>query len=259
MRQGTGGRRTEDLCQQPHDQDQCIYAQPVERVMRPGGLRLTWRLTESCVFARGAKVVDIGCGTGVTVEYLRDVCGLCATGVDISEVRLQQGMARSAGLPLIRADGEALPFASGSLDGVLAECSLSVMRDTGRVLAEMNRILVPGGKLAITDIYMREEDGIIPAGDGRNTGCISGIRTYGELRRILEDKDFSLKVWEDQSACLKEYIACFIMEHGSVEALWRCVDMRQSPNMLSRQAMKRKLGYFLLVAEKNTAETACAD
>lgn len=233
-----------------YDREQGVIAGPPEGVLRPGGLRLTQRLIEACAFARGAKVVDVGCGTGITVEYMHNMCGLCAAGVDSSEARLQQGRERTAGLRLMRAAGEALPFSDNSVHGVLAECSLSVMQDAGRVLAEMHRILVPGGKLAVTDLYIRPRDDAAPDAE-----CISGIKNDRELTNLLEEKGFRIMLWEDQSACLKEFVARFIMEHGSAEALWQCIAKRQKDKALSPQAIKSGLGYFLLVAEKCPTET----
>lgn len=236
--------------------EQGVIANPPEGVLRPGGLRLTRRLAGVCAFVRGAKIVDVGCGTGITVEYLRDNYGLCAAGVDIAEIRLQEGRVRTAGLPLMRADGAALPFADKSVDGVLAECSLSIMRDLGKVLAEMYRILAPGGKLAITDMYMRD-DSAVRARCARNADCASGVKTYSEWTEILAEQGFCLKVWEDQSVYLKEFVARYIMEHGSTDALWQCLDQRLEDYALSRQVLKSKLGYFLLVAEKSPAKPVC--
>lgn len=205
---------------------------------RPGGLRLTRRLVECCGFAPKAKVVDIGCGAGVTVEYLQDKCGLDPVGVDISEASLQKGRERSSGLPFIRAAGDALPFAGCSVHGVLAECSLSVMEDMGRVLDEIRRILVPGGKLAVTDLYLRD-----PLHEKKKPGCITGALTKAGLLHMIEAKGFRLLFWEDHTVLLKEFVAGFIMAHGSLEELQSCMPAQQA------HAAKH-LGYCLLVAEK---------
>ena len=53
-------------------------------IFRPGGLDLTRRLAECCAFSCQSKIVDIGCGTGVTVEYLRSRYNVNAVGVDLS-------------------------------------------------------------------------------------------------------------------------------------------------------------------------------
>lgn len=193
----------------------------------PGGLALTKRVFDYCAFIPGAKVIDVGCGAGMTVEYLQNVLGLHSIGVDLSEIRLAEGKKRSPGLQLVQASGEKLPFADASFDGGIAECSMSVMKDAGAVLAEISRVLVPGGKLAITDIYLPTSD------------TLAGYMNAGQLKKMLEKRGFTIGIWEDQSACLREFVACYIMEHGSMEEFWRCVSIP-----------KKKLGYFLLVAEK---------
>lgn len=226
----------------PSENNSCLP----EGVLRPGGLKLTEQLIGTCAFLTGGKVVDVGCGTGITVEYLRDKYGFWGAGVDISATRIQQGKARTAGLRLIQAAGETLPFAGNSVDGVLAECSLSVMQDTGRVLSEIWRILKPGGKLGVTDLYFRQTSGGVPPGATTKTG----IMNHDELMEILEEKGFKRIVWDDRSACLNEFVARFIMEHGSAEMLWQCLALRQKDRELSQQTLKRGLGYFLLVAEK---------
>ncbi|HWR09025.1 DVU_1556 family methyltransferase [Sporomusa sp.] len=197
----------------------------------PGGLTLTKRVVDYAAFLPGAKVVDVGCGTGITVEYLCTVCRLQAVGVDLAESRLEQGRVRMSGLPLIQASGESLPFDDASMDGVLAECSLSVMQDSDRVLQEIHRILVGGGKLAITDLYVRNT-----AAD-----CLAGTISCKELRQRLEEIGFHITIWEDQSAYLREFVACFLMEYGSMDALWQCTSQGKNT---------KQMGYFLLVAEK---------
>ncbi|WWV70642.1 Demethylrebeccamycin-D-glucose O-methyltransferase [Sporomusa ovata DSM 2662] len=197
----------------------------------PGGLTLTRQVAKYCAFMPGAKVLDVGCGTGVTMEYLQDACGLQAVGVDVSEARLEQGRKRSPHLQFIQAAGESLPFADVSFDGVITECSLSVMQDAGTVLTEISRVLVSGGKLAITDVYLPVSD------------STAGYLNRNQLKKMLEKSGFTIVVWEDQSAFLREFIACYIMEYGSVEELWQCVSIP-----------KTKAGYFLLVAEKRQME-----
>lgn len=214
-----------------------IFAQMPEGV-RPGGITLTQQLVDYCNFQPGARIIDIGCGTGTTVEYLRNVRRLYAVGVDLSALLVEQGKERAADLQLIQSSGENIPFVDHSIEGVLAECSLSVMPNVGRVLSEINRILVPGGKLAITDLYVRD------------TSCefltsnSSGIMTYNEMIEVLLDHGFEIMIFEDQSRFLREFVASFIMEHGEMEELWQCTGIGKNDMKI------HKLGYYLLIAEK---------
>ena len=128
-------------------------------VMRPGGLALTARAVDYCAFATGTDLVDVGCGTGITVEFLRGTYGLNAIGIDPSAPILERGRQRNPDLPLLEGSGEQLPFSAGTMDGIVVECALSVMADKQKALAECNRILVPGGRLIVTDLYARAATG----------------------------------------------------------------------------------------------------
>ncbi|MBP2645483.1 MAG: Methyltransferase type 11 [Firmicutes bacterium] len=223
-----------------------IFAKMPDGVLRPGGLALTERLVDACAFSLGAQVVDLGCGTGITVEYLRSMRGLDAVGVDLADALLAQGRSRFSELPLIRADGEKLPFGDRSLDGVLAECSLSVTRDIGKVLNEIQRVLLPGGKLALTDIYIQDSDCASRVSQpGACCDCITGVMTRGQFIKVLKDAGFSVILWEDHSALLKEFVASFIMRYGSPDELWQCISVGKKAGIKAAN-----LGYCLLVAEK---------
>ncbi|MGD0826619.1 MAG: DVU_1556 family methyltransferase [Desulfobaccales bacterium] len=127
--------------------------------IRPGGLALTARAVALAAWRPGARVLDLGCGAGVALGYLRGHCGLCASGLDPSAALLGKGRSRDADLPVILAVGEDLPFADASLDGILAECSLSVAADIDRVLRECFRVLKSEGLLLIQDVFARPPEG----------------------------------------------------------------------------------------------------
>ncbi|MFZ7101145.1 MAG: DVU_1556 family methyltransferase [Peptococcaceae bacterium] len=224
----------------------------LDGVLRPGGLRLTERFMDYCDFKPKARVIDIGCGAGTTVEYLITRYGLDAVGVDLSHAALRQGKKRSPGLNLIQASAESLPFANAAFSGVLAECSLSVMEYAGGVLAEINRVLAAGGKLAVSDLYLRRGSGSVSGPLSlKAKNCVSGARTYQELKQVMENKGFKIIIWEDHSEYLKEFAARYIMEYGSLEGFWQCAPRTDDNHQAPRPPLRKsELGYFLLIAEK---------
>jgi 2-polyprenyl-3-methyl-5-hydroxy-6-metoxy-1,4-benzoquinol methylase len=97
----------------------------------------------------GRRVLDLGCGSGVLACYMARH-GAQVTGADITEhgTRLTAANAASRGLAVsvVRTDAEAMGFADASFDFVLSWGVLHHSRSTERALAEVRRVLRPGGR-----------------------------------------------------------------------------------------------------------------
>jgi SAM-dependent methyltransferase len=95
----------------------------------------------------GAHLLDLGCGSCENALWLHRDCHYL--GCDVSTVALVA--ARQWGRPglRVRADGDALPWASESLDVVLSTYALEHFHDPGRTLLEAARVLKPGGLLLL--------------------------------------------------------------------------------------------------------------
>lgn len=107
--------------------------------------------------ASGTRLVDIGCGPGTYTRRLAQRHpGLVAIGIDRSPRQLRRARdgARMAGIDNCRFElGDALgmPIADASVDAVLASRLLMVLTDPRRALAEIHRILRPGGRCFIAE------------------------------------------------------------------------------------------------------------
>ncbi|HZP68903.1 MAG TPA: class I SAM-dependent methyltransferase [Pseudolabrys sp.] len=99
---------------------------------------------------RGARVADLGCGSGVFTELLRRE-GYDAVGLDISPKLVALGRRKYPGLELIEGDAENLPFENASLDGVLLSGLVHHFPDPQRLAAEVGRVLRSGGKFVAFD------------------------------------------------------------------------------------------------------------
>lgn len=96
----------------------------------------------------GAKIVDLACGTG---DLCRDLvkAGHRPIGLDMSYGMLA---AARTSAPLVNGDALAMPFATGSVDGLTCGFALRNFRELGPMLAETARILRPGGRVALLEV-----------------------------------------------------------------------------------------------------------
>ena len=95
----------------------------------------------------GSTFLDVACGAGALVRLARKA-GVCAAGVDISEVGARVACSRVEGAVAVGA-GERLPFASASFDYVTNMGSLEHFFSPLLGVKEMARVLKPGGKAFI--------------------------------------------------------------------------------------------------------------
>jgi ubiquinone/menaquinone biosynthesis C-methylase UbiE len=221
--------------------------------IRPGGFYLTDRAMGLCALPVGAKVLDVGCGSGATVEYLKEAYRLQAVGIDPSEVQLAAGRLRNPDMPIVLARGEDLPFGAEKMDGVLAECTFSLMSDLDRTMREIYRVLKSDGRLIINDVYARNPAGIQELRQLEMESCLRGALTREALVGKLEANGFEIILWEDHTELLKQLSAKMIWTHGSMTDFWLKVSSCTiDPHQAQLAMVKAKLGYFLLIAGKKS-------
>ncbi len=102
--------------------------------------------------ARGhARALDVGCGEGRFCRMLRAE-GIDAIGIDPTEALIAEARRRDPAGDYRIGRGEALDFADGAFDLVVSYLSLIDIPDASGALAEMVRVLAPGGTLLIANL-----------------------------------------------------------------------------------------------------------
>ena len=249
-------------------------------MIRPGGEALTKKAVEIAKLPSGAKALDAGCGEGDTAALLKEHFGFKATGVDLSAKLIKKGKDRHKDLDLRQMEAEFLDFESKTFDAVFMECSLSVFRLQDDAAFEAYCVLKPGGKLIITDLYIRNPDPIavakmikeadektnrpkIEGACGENERpsfvMLDGAFVVDELLAMLEETGFVLEHFSDESGVLAGFAAQAIMGHGSLEEYFKAVvpEGEDPAAFYPCAAFRAKnLGYFLMILEKPDIEGA---
>ena len=124
----------------------------MNRVMTMG-LDVRWRgLGADAVVRPGDRVLDAACGTGdFAVACLRAGAGR-VTGLDFSERMLERARRKAPQVDWVHGDMLALPFDDGSFDAATVGFGVRNVADLELALAELRRVLRPGGRVAILEI-----------------------------------------------------------------------------------------------------------
>jgi arsenite methyltransferase len=136
----------------------------------------------------GERVVDLGSGGGIDVLLSARRVGPTgfAYGVDMTDDMLTLARANAAkagatNVEFLKGEIEAMPLPDAAVDVVISNCVINLSTDKPAVLAEMFRVLVPGGRIGISDVVA--EDHMTTADRataGSYVGCIAGALSQTE-------------------------------------------------------------------------------
>ena len=202
----------------------------IKNIKRPGGFEITNRAISFCAFRKGARLLDLGCGQGATVDHLTEQ-GFEAFGIDSnpSNICSQNN--------LIIASASTIPFSDSSINGIMMECSFNLMKDQKVALQECLRVLKPDGKLIISILYARGKTEL-------THGSLGLIETKENIMRKLEASGFCPELFEDYSDHLRTMWGQMIFDKGR--------DAFYCDLGISTEKLKEvKCGYCLIVAKKH--------
>ncbi|QDS95909.1 Arsenical resistance operon trans-acting repressor ArsD [Roseimaritima multifibrata] len=161
----------------------------------------------------GEVIVDLGCGGGMDVFLAARKVGDQGKviGIDMTEEMLARAQAGATQLGLTnvefhQATIDQLPLEDNSVDCVISNCVINLVPDKGAVFREIMRVLKPGGRVAISDIGLKQPlPEAIKESFEAYVGCISGAILMDAYRQQLEEAGFDAVTVTDTGADLNAY------------------------------------------------------
>lgn len=147
----------------------------------------------------GERVLDLGSGGGIDVLLSARRVGPTgkAYGVDMTDemlalARENAAKAEAANVEFLKGTIEAIPLPANSIDVVISNCVINLSVDKTAVFAEMARVLVPGGRIGISDVVADDALSARQRGErGDYVGCIAGALSFAEYRAGLAAAGFT--------------------------------------------------------------------
>lgn len=149
--------------------------------------------------AGGEVVLDLGSGGGIDVLLSARRVGPTgkAYGLDMTDEMLALARANAAkagatNVEFLRGEIEQIPLPAETVDVVISNCVVNLSPDKPAVLRETHRVLVPGGRIGISDVVAEDH---LSEADRRErgtwVGCIAGALSRAEYLHLLAEAGFA--------------------------------------------------------------------
>ena len=138
-----------------------VWAPAYDAVVGAAGFNTARRLSiDRLRLASGDRVLIVGAGTGLDLDFLPP--NVHVTAIDVTPAMLKhlERRAGGAGRPVTTRimDARQLAFPDSSFDAVVMHLILAVMPEPERGLREAVRVLKPGGRIAVFDKFLRDDE-----------------------------------------------------------------------------------------------------
>lgn len=146
----------------------------------------------------GEVVVDLGCGGGIDVLLAAKKVGPDgrAIGIDMTPEMIGRATLNAIKAGVTNAEFhlarmESMPLADGSADVIISNCVINLAPDKPAVFREMFRVLKPGGRVAVSDIALKNPLPDEVAGSvAAYVGCVAGAIPVADYERMLREAGF---------------------------------------------------------------------
>jgi arsenite methyltransferase len=162
---------------------------------------------------QGEVVVDLGSGGGLDVFLAARQVGQSgkAIGIDMTPQMLELARANAVkggyqNVEFLEGQIDAIPLPDGVADIVISNCVVNLAPDKNKVFREIHRVLKPGGRVAISDIALKQDlPDELAQSAAALVGCIAGAISIKEYEEGLKAAGFSEVAVVDTGADLMAY------------------------------------------------------
>ncbi|WP_455538884.1 class I SAM-dependent methyltransferase [Terrisporobacter sp.] len=198
-----------------------------------GGLDLVNEVLDIYNQKENVKVLDVGCGSGYSVNYLSQK-GFNATGIDASKETIEIGRKKYKNINIQVMDANYMDFPKDYFDLIIFECSLSIMKEPIKILSDCRNFLKKDGLILLSDFFFKEKN------------IENDIYTLSYWNRIFSDLNFQVISFKDKTKEWKRYLGMILWEYGELTSLLR----GNQNSKINNNILKKETGYFLVTLRK---------
>lgn len=171
------------------------------------------RSIEQLAIQPGERVLIIGAGTGLDFDYLPKHADITATDITPAMVKLTEKRNEKLGLNVkaMVMDGQQLQFADGTFDKVILHLILAVIPNPVACIKEAERVLKPGGRIAVYDKFLgaNQKPGIVRKAVNLITNFF-----FSDINRKFEDiiSQTQLKVLKEAAVDFRGNYKIYLLE-----------------------------------------------
>lgn len=232
--------------------------------LHPGGLELTQKLGETLQLEELDRVLDVAAGPGASAILLARTFGCQVVGVDYGDEQVSKARRRAFDNKLFdkvtfrQGDAENLKDYDGTFDAAICECALSTFPNKPAAVAELHRVLRPGGRVGITDVTL---DGPLPpelSGVAASVACIGMALSREGYQELFSHAGFTNVQITDYSHAIRDLVkqlqtkvmmARLAASSGIFQV--ESIDLKATQDLLmaaEKEIKEGHLGYIMLTA-----------